>query len=150
MSRTVGAAQLGAWVALLDCHAALVTRLENALEAAHGLSLAEYEVLYRLEHAPGKRLRIGDLVRYARMSKSGLSRLVDRMQGAKLLCTERCAEDRRGCFAILTPEGHHRYTRAAAAHMHDLEKVFGSGLCDSDARELERILVSLRDGVPEG
>src|ERR1700676_4065715 len=100
------ACRMAAWMALLDAHSRLTNKLDAELERDHGLSLTEYEVLLRLSGSAGQRLRLNELTSQARMTKSGVSRLVGRMQQAGLLATERCPSDRRGAFAVMTDKGH--------------------------------------------
>ncbi len=135
-------------MALLDAHSRLTGRLEAELVRSHGISLAEYEVLYRLSDATDRRLRLNELTAHARMTKSGVSRLVDRMQGAGLLHTERCPSDRRGAFAVLTPDGHALFRRAAALHLRGVQDHFGQHLDDSEAAALRAVLERLRDALP--
>jgi DNA-binding MarR family transcriptional regulator len=137
-----------AWVALLDAHSRLTGRLEADLERGHGISLAEYEVLYRLSQASGQRLRLNELAPHTRMTKSGVSRLVDRMQGRGLIGTERCPSDRRGAYAVLTAEGRAVFRRAAVLHLHGVQDHFGRHLDDNEAVALRVILERVRDGLP--
>jgi DNA-binding MarR family transcriptional regulator len=140
--------RLAAWMALLDAHSRLTSRLESDLESSHGLSLAQYEVLYRLRDAPGQRLRLNELTWHARMTKSGVSRLVDRMQSGGLLRTERCPSDRRGAFAVLTAEGDALFQRAAALHLRGVQDHFGRHLDDGEAAALQMALERVRDALP--
>jgi DNA-binding MarR family transcriptional regulator len=139
--------RLAAWMALLDAHSRLTSRLEAELERGHGLSLAQYEVLYRLHDAPGRRLRLNELTSHARMTKSGVSRLVDRMQSNGLLRTERCPSDRRGAFAVLTPEGEAVFARAMALHLRGVQDNFGRHLDDEEAAALQVALERVSDAL---
>jgi DNA-binding MarR family transcriptional regulator len=140
--------RLAAWMALLDAHSRLTSRLESDLDSSHGLSLAQYQVLYRLRDAPGQRLRLNELTRHARMTKSGVSRLVDRMRSGGLLRTERCPSDRRGAFAVLTAEGDALFRRAAALHLRGVQDHFGRHLDDGEAAALQMALERVRDALP--
>lgn len=140
--------RLAAWMALLDAHSRLTARLESDLEKGHGLSLAQYEVLHRLQGAPGQRMRLNELTSHARMTKSGVSRLVDRMQSGGLLRTERCPSDRRGAFAVLTAEGDAVFAQAAALHMRGVQDHFGRHLDDGEAAALRMALERVRDALP--
>jgi DNA-binding MarR family transcriptional regulator len=135
-------------MALLDAHSRLVGRLEAELEHGHRISLVEYEVLLRLNDAPGKRLRLNELTAHARMTKSGVSRLVDRMRGAGLIETERCPSDRRGAFGVLTPAGHAVFRRAAAVHLRGIQDHFGRHLDDDEAASVRVALERVRDALP--
>ena len=140
--------RLAAWLALLDAHRRLTSRLEADLERSHGLSLAEYEVLCRLEDAPGQRLRLHELTAHTRMTKSGVSRLVDRMQSSGLLRTERCPSDRRGAFAVLTADGSAVFARAASIHLRGIQDHFGRHLGDDEAAAVRAALERVRDALP--
>ncbi len=138
-----------AWMALLDAHSRLTSRLEAELERGHGLSLAEYEVLSRLSEAHGQRLRLHELTSHTRMTKSGVSRLVERMQRSGLISTERCPSDRRGAFAVLTAEGRTLFRRAASLHLRGVQAHFGRHLDDDEAAALRVTLERVRDALPE-
>ncbi len=142
------ARRAAAWVALLDAHSRLTGRLGAELERGHGLSLAEYEVLLILAEAPQRRLRLNELTARARMTKSGVSRLVDRLQRGGLIRTERCSSDRRGAFAVLTPEGRALFRRAASLHLRGVQDHFGRHLDDDEAATLRTVLERVRDALP--
>jgi DNA-binding MarR family transcriptional regulator len=142
------ACRMAAWVALLDAHSRLTALLEADLERTHGISLAEYEVLLCLTEAPGTRLRLNELTSHTRMSKSGVSRLVDRMQREGLIRTERCPSDRRGAFAVLTPAGESTFRSAGALHIQGVHDHFGSQLDDDEASALRLLLERVRDRTP--
>jgi len=145
------ACRMAAWMALLDAHSRLTGRLEAELERGHGLSLAQYEVLFRLNASPEHRLRLNELTSHTRMTKSGVSRLVDRMHRSGLVGTERCPSDRRGAYAVLTPEGQTVFRRAAALHLRGVQDHFGRHLDDGEAAAVRGALERVRDalGVPE-
>ncbi|MGH7722586.1 MAG: MarR family winged helix-turn-helix transcriptional regulator [Candidatus Dormibacteria bacterium] len=146
-SNRADASRIAAWVALLDAHSRLTGRLEADLERGCGLSLAEYEVLYRLNSSPGHRLRLNQLTSHARMTKSGVSRLVDRMERGGRLRTEQCPSDRRGAFAVLTADGRAEFRRAAALHLRGIQDHFGRHLDDAEAAALRVALERVRDAL---
>src|SRR5215216_8156710 len=112
-------AQLAAWRLLLEAHAAT-----TELVAERGLPLTRYDVLLNLAEAPGGRLRMQELSASVLLSKSGLSRLVDRMVEAGLVRRERCQDDRRGWFAVLTDQGRSALRRAAPVHLRGIQEHF--------------------------
>ena len=140
--------RLAAWMALLDAHSRLTARLESDLDRACGLSLTEYEVLFRLQGAPGHRLRHNELTAHARMTKSGVSRLVDRLEAAGLIRTERCPSDRRGAFAVLTAAGESLFRRAVTLHLRGFQDHFGRHLDDAEAASVRAALERVRDALP--
>jgi DNA-binding MarR family transcriptional regulator len=110
-------AELRAWRGLLRAHACLAKRLDTALENAHGLPMTSYEVLHHLEDASSERMRMCDLAAQAQLSRSGLTRLVDRLEREGLLERCSCADDARGAFACLTDLGRQRLAEARGTHL---------------------------------
>jgi DNA-binding MarR family transcriptional regulator len=109
--------ELNAWRGLLRAHAALVKRLDAELEAAHGLPLSSYEVLLFLDSSDGKRMRMHDLAESALLSRSGLTRLIDRLEREQLVARVSCKTDARGAFAELTPAGARKLAAARETHL---------------------------------
>lgn len=131
--------ELGAWRGLLRTHAALVRDLDAQLEAEHGLSLSAYEVLLLLAEAPQGRLRMSELAESSLLSLSGMTRLVDRLVGAGHVERERCAEDRRGLWARLTPAGADLFRRARETHLRGIRERFLSRLSDAQLTALAEV-----------
>jgi DNA-binding MarR family transcriptional regulator len=131
--------RLDAWRAFLQAHASVVGALETELEAERDLPLPWYDVLVSLSDAGG-RLRMQDLAERVLFSRSGLTRLVDRMAGAGLVTRERCEDDRRGTFAVLTPTGSARLREAAGVHLRGIHDHFTKHLSDADVRALTAAL----------
>lgn len=142
---------LEAWRTLLRAHAALVRRLEQDLQESCGLPLAWYEVLLHLSRAPGGRLRMQEVAACALLTKSGVTRLVDRMVEEGLVSRAVCPSDHRGAFAVLTPRGRSALRRAAPVHVRGVREYFSSHLTDGDARALETALGKVLGALePEG
>lgn len=120
--------QLAAWRAFLRAHATVMDRLDHELQAEQGLLLTWYEVLLHLAEAPDDRLRLSDLASRLLVSRSGITRLVDRMVGAGLIERQACPTDRRGSFAVLTGDGRARLRRAAPVHLRGIEEHFARHL----------------------
>lgn len=144
--------QLGAWRAFLCAHATVVDRLDRELQEEHGLPLTWYEVLLHLDAAPDQRLRLSGLAEQLLLSRSGLTRLVDRMVAAGLIERQVCRSDRRGAFAVVTPEGRSRLRQAAPGHLRGVEEHF-AGLLTSDEIDairagLARVAEAGRGGGP--
>lgn len=115
-----------AWRSLLRAHACLAKRLDAALEREHGLPMTSYEVLHRLDEADAGRMRMCDLADQAQLSRSGLTRLVDRLERDGLLERCSCEHDARGSYACLTELGHQRLTQARATHLAVIRENFFS------------------------
>ncbi|MBA2516471.1 MAG: MarR family transcriptional regulator [Solirubrobacterales bacterium] len=116
--------ELGAWRGLLRVHAALFKALDAELETAHGIPLSSYEVLIFLRSAPDHRLRMADLADRVLLSRSGMTRLVDRLERAGWLAREQCSADARGCYAVLTPEGEAFLDEARPTHLEGIRERF--------------------------
>jgi DNA-binding MarR family transcriptional regulator len=96
---------LSAWRALLNSHASVVARVEEALADAELPPLAWYDVLWAVRRAPGRRIRMAELADSLTLSRGGLSKLADRLEAAGLIARERAQDDGRGLFAVLTDDG---------------------------------------------
>ena len=116
--------ELRAWRGLLRTHAMLVKRLDAELEAAHGLALTTYEVLLHLAHADGGKMRMCDIAESVLLSRSGLTRLVDRLERDGLVERVSCADDARGAFAQLTETGRAKLTEARGTHLDGVRQHF--------------------------
>src|SRR4051794_40208911 len=129
-------AELAVWRGFLRLHAALAKQLDAELEAAHGLPLSSYEVLINLQAAPDQRLRMADLADRSLLSRSGMTRLVDRLERQGLLVRDTCASDARGCFAVLTDAGDALLAKARPTHLDGVRRRFLSRL---EAEDFERL-----------
>src|SRR5438045_7775862 len=96
---------LAAWIALIEAHAAAVESVEADLVRDAGLPLSWHEVLARLARSEGGAMRMQELARSVLLSKSGLTRLADRMETAGLIERSACESDRRGTNAVITDKG---------------------------------------------
>lgn len=128
--------ELRAWRGLSRAHASLAKRLDAELEAAHGLGLSSYEVLSALDGAPGGRMRMCELAESALLSRSGLTRLVDRLERDGLIVRACCHSDGRGSFACVTDEGRRRLREARPTHLEGIRRDFVARFSE---RELEQI-----------
>jgi DNA-binding MarR family transcriptional regulator len=117
-------AELGAWRGFLRVHAALTKALDAELIREYRLPLSSYEVLLFLNDSPEGRLRMSELAESVLLSRSGLTRLVDRMERDGLLRREPCDEDARGYFAAITDEGRELFRRARRTHLAGVRERF--------------------------
>jgi DNA-binding MarR family transcriptional regulator len=131
---------LAAWRALLETHAAVTELLARELSTERGLPLKAYDVLLNLAEAPEGRLRMQELSASVLLSKSGLSRVVDRMEEGGLVRRERSENDRRGWFAVLTERGRSTLRRAAPVHLRGIQEHFARHVEDEEARMLAAVL----------
>src|SRR3712207_2984562 len=116
--------ELAAWRGMLRAHTALVRALDAELDEAHGLPLTHYDVLIYLRSAPGRRLRMAELADSVLLSRSGVTRLVDRLERDGLLVRDTCTSDGRGCFAVLTDKGEELLSKARATHLEGVRERF--------------------------
>jgi DNA-binding MarR family transcriptional regulator len=115
---------LTVWRNFLRAHARVSRRLEADLLAEHELPLASYDVLVQLVEAPQRRLRMTELADRVLLSRSGLTRLVDRLARDGLVVREAVESDARGLFAVLTAEGYAKLRKASGTHLRGIEDYF--------------------------
>ena len=143
------AAELAAWRGMLKVHSALVKALDSELEAQHGLPLSSYEVLIYLRVAPDKRLRMAELADRTLLSRSGMTRLVDRLERDGLLRRDTCSSDARGCFAVLTERGEEVLAGARATHLSGVRRRFLAHLDAEDVAALGVAFNKVLAGNPD-
>jgi DNA-binding MarR family transcriptional regulator len=131
---------IGAWRTFLQAHARITRRLDEELQAAHGLSLAEYDALLQIAHSPGRRVRMNVLANRVLLSRSGITRLVDRLEADGSVERMACSTDARGQEAVLTRAGLDRLRTASTTHLDGVRTYF---LERFDASELDSIERSL-------
>ena len=137
------------WRQYLRGHATVVRALEAALLAERQLSLAAYDVLAELAGAPERRMRMTELADAVLLSRSGVTRMVDRLERLGLVSRGRVAEDGRGIAATLTDQGQEQLTGASVTHQEAVQRHFVNQLDETDVRDLRRISQRLADG-PDG
>lgn len=109
--------ELTAWRTFLRAHSQVTRRLEHDLLVEHDLPLASYDVLVQLSEAPDRRLRMTELAERVLLSRSGLTRLVDRLERDGLVARQSCPSDARGTLAVLTDAGRERLAAAWPTHL---------------------------------
>jgi DNA-binding MarR family transcriptional regulator len=125
-------AEQRAWRAMMRAHACLSKRLDAELESAHGLPVSSYEVLHNLQATSGGRMRMCDLADQARLSRSGLTRLVDRLEREGMIERCSCDHDARGSYACLTDSGRERLAEAKATHLAVVREQFFSHFSEGE------------------
>lgn len=138
--------RLRTWIAFLRAHAAVTRRLEAELHAERDLGLAEYDALVQLALAEQWRLRMSELAERVVLSRSGVSRLVDRLEASGLVARAACKEDARVAWATLTDAGYQRLLDASPVYLRGVETHFLAQIPDGDREALVRVL----DGVVRG
>jgi len=132
--------RLGAWRTFLRAHARVVRELERELQAEQDLALTDYDVLVQLAGADDRRLRMSELADRLLLSRSGVTRLVDRLVADGLVERATCESDRRGQWAALTGTGLERLRAATPTHLRGVATHFLDRIGDDDLAELERML----------
>ena len=131
---------LTAWTRLLRAHAALTRELSARLEARHGLTLRDFDVLLQLYSAEDHRLRRIDLARQVLLTASGITRLLDRLEQAGWVGKDSCASDARVTYAVLTEAGRELVEESGASHRADVEELFSSRFSPEECEALHDLL----------
>lgn len=137
--------RLAPWRAFVMAQAHVSRRLDEDLRAEHGLSLQEYVALLFLVEAPERRLRMGRLAEALALSKSGATRLIDRLVDDGLVVRVTCSSDLRGAEAALTDAGVSRLRTAAPTHLRGIADYFLSAIDEADLSTIERTMQSVSD-----
>ncbi len=135
--------ELAAWRGLLRTHARVLAGLDAELEQAHGLAVPEYEVLLVLTERGDQHLRMSELADAALLTRSGMTRLVDRLEKQGLVRRERCPADGRGTYAVITPEGAARFAEARPTHIAGVRRMFLDPLKKKEQRALSEAFDSV-------
>jgi len=106
-----------AWGGFLGTYARINHMIEEDLQSHSHITHVEFEVLLRLSWEKSHRLRIQDLAAQSILTRSGVSRMVERLEKAGLVKREEASEDRRGAYAVLTEQGAERFQSASQAHI---------------------------------
>ncbi len=138
---------LGPWRAFLRAHARVARRLDDDLRSRHALSLQEYETLLHLAEAPERRLRMGRLADSLLLSKSGVTRLVDRLVEDGLVERTSCSSDARGAEASLTGTGLARLRAAAPTHLAGIRDHFYAAIAGPDVPVVERAMDAISERI---
>jgi DNA-binding MarR family transcriptional regulator len=141
--------RLRAWRAFLRAHATLVRRLDAELDEGAGMGIADFDVLVQLERAGGE-LRMSELADRVLLSRSGLTRRVDRLEELGWVARRSCVDDRRGAHATLTASGRESLLRALPTHLAGIGEHFIDRLDEADLERLETIMERLVPAPPAG
>jgi DNA-binding MarR family transcriptional regulator len=143
MERKLSETELRAWQALLHAHQDVTRKLDAELRVEHGLSLGGYDVLLRLARAADRSLPMSTLAARVMLSPSGLTRVVDQLEGRDLVRRERTGEDARVVKASLTPHGREVLRRAARTHLRGIRQHFTGNLSEAQLRNVASALETI-------
>ncbi len=142
--------RLTPWRAFLDAHARVSRRLDEELRAEHDLSLAEYDALLSIAQSPGRRIRMRQLSDRVILSKSGVTRMIDRLVADGLVERSACLADARGAEAVLTGPGLDRLRAASRTHLRGITEHFLEPLAGTDIGELEAAMRAISTSAGPG
>ena len=132
-----------AWPLFLKTYSRLVNVLESELQEATGLPLGWFEVLLQLRDAPDGRLPMNGLADSLLLSKSGITRLIDRMSDAGFIERAPCDEDRRIVYATITRKGKAEYNKASRVAFRSIEEHFSGVLSSAELSSFRATLEKL-------
>lgn len=135
--------RLASWRSFLRTHTHLLRILEQELQVNRKIAIASYDVLVQLAEAPDHRLRMSELAQAVLLSRSGLTRLVDRLQKDGLVERHPDPSDARGLYTVLTAKGRDTLRDAASVHLAGVSKLVLDRLTDDELRQLHALMVKL-------
>ena len=147
MTERLSDPHLTAWRMFITAHARLIDRIDRELVAADQVPLHWYDVLIELQEAPERRLRMSDLAKRVVLSKSGLTRLVDKLEAEGLLKRESAASDGRGMYAVLTDAGFAAVRSAWGTYARGIQAHFAQFLHDDETRILSEVFGRMLDNL---
>jgi DNA-binding MarR family transcriptional regulator len=127
-------------VNFLRAHAAVTRQLSARLEATHGLTLSDFDVLVQLYYAPDRALRRVDIARAVLLTASGITRLLDGLERAGWVEKRACETDARVSYAVLTDAGLQKFEAARRSHLADVDELFGSRFSEKERELLAELL----------
>jgi DNA-binding MarR family transcriptional regulator len=136
------------WRSFLRTHAHLMRRLEQDLHAHHKIAVATYDVLVQLSEAADFRLRMSELADAVLLSRSGLTRLVDRLQREGLVERQPDPGDARGLYTVLTQKGLAALREAAVVHLDGVSELVFDQLNEQELRLLQELMLKIDPSLP--
>ena len=140
MKPSLPAGHLAAWRRYYPSFWRILAAIEADLAAAGLPSLSWYDALYELYLAPGRHLRMNELARSALLSRSGLTRLVDKLEKEKLIERQACPADGRVQHAQLTDKGVEMLRKMWPVYRAGIAKYFAAQLTDTEAAQIDKAL----------
>jgi DNA-binding MarR family transcriptional regulator len=150
VARWLDATEQQAWRTFIEVHGRLVAQLDAELQAAHGISLPDYEVLVHLSESPDGEMRMAELAGRLLLSPSGLTRRLDGLVADGLVERRACPSDRRGSLAALTQRGRTALEEAAPTHVEGVRRYVIDPLSRDQLLALASALGQIGEGLPGG
>jgi DNA-binding MarR family transcriptional regulator len=145
MKKDLERAQLAAWRGLLTTQAYIVAKIEQSLVAADLHPLTWYDVLFALYEQPDKKLRMAELAEKVLLSRSGLTRLVDRLEREGYLRREACLTDKRGLHVCLTDNGEAAMRSIWPLYRNGISEWFGKHLSAQEINLLTSVFAKINE-----
>lgn len=139
---------VAAWESLFRAQVTVMRALQRDFPSSI-ISMNEYDVLFNISRAPGRRLRLKELNRSVLITQPSVSRLVDRLAARGLLVKSEDPDDGRGTIVSITAEGFDLFRRVAVEHMQSITEHMGASLDEEELRTLIRLTTRLRQGAAE-
>jgi DNA-binding MarR family transcriptional regulator len=139
--------EIRAWEAFLRAYAATSHALERVSETRGGLPLGEHFLLVQVARAPETGIRPTDLAARSLLTKSGVTRALDRLRADGLIAHRVCPSDKRGYFVVLTPKGRHLLRRSAPGHIRAITEHFADPLSGEELAVLTRAMERIAGGA---
>jgi len=128
--------QRAAWSGFIRAHSSILKELDAELQAAHGLPLSSFDVLVQLSLAPNGRMQMSELAETVHLSRSGLTRMVDRLKRQGLLERQKGERDPRQVFACITKAGLERLPETTPTHLAGVRRMFLERLSQPQVKQL--------------
>ena len=141
MSATRSTPASEAWRSLLIAFTGVYRELATEMEEQVGLPIEHYEILLMLYRADG--MRPSDIAEQRRLTRSGATRMVDRLERDGLIARRPLESDRRVSVVELTVQGRQTFTRAGRIHLEGIERLLGQNLTTVEMAELRKLLDNL-------
>jgi DNA-binding MarR family transcriptional regulator len=136
----VEGALMVAWQRLLRANCVLSRVLDTELQAAHGITISDYDVLVQLRDAEGRCLTMSDLSRRTMLTRSGMTRLVQGLERDGLVQRRACPSDARVSYAVLSDQGLALLEDARRTHHAGIRRVFADHFSAEEAEQLAELL----------
>lgn len=139
MSETLDESRSRMWRLFRTTYVTVTEQIEKDLEQAGLPPLLWYSVLWTLERTPDQEMRLHELAEEVFLSRSNITRLIDRLEAAGLLCRKRCSMDRRGAYAALTEDGLAMRKKMWAVYSEGIAKYFTNHLNEEEVQVLDAV-----------